>query len=78
MSKYFAWILGYDRREFEALDAESAALMAIEEYEREGAEYRVAAGKATEIVIVEDEAGTVHRFEVSGEAVPSYRARSLD
>ena len=43
-----------------------------------GADYLIVGGKITPTVHVMGPTGEVQRFEVSGEAVPSYRARQLE
>jgi len=55
-----------------AWDAQHAARIFVERFEGDECEYAVAEGKRTVTVQIDDE-----WFEVSGEIVPHYRAKSI-
>jgi hypothetical protein len=80
--RYVVWCLDdeeteNDARTIEAYDAETAAETWAERDDYQSAEYRIVGG--TDVTVcVKDEEGTVLRFRLSGESVPSYTAREVE
>lgn len=65
-----------DAQTFCAFDAEGAAKKWAEHEDWTSEEYSIVSGHSTPVVCVRDIAtGELTRWEVSGESVPSYRAR---
>lgn len=64
---------------FTAPGPECAAELAVELFERESADYQIAAGYETMRVVVKlaDGTGPTYIYEVSGKALPAYTAREL-
>jgi len=65
-----------DARRIVAYNPESAATAWAEWDDASSADYTIVGGTDTECVVAEDREGSAEwRFTVSGESVPSYRAR---
>lgn len=64
-----------DAREFDAFDANSAAEAWADDEDRRGADYLIVRGQDATVLVSADDGMHVECFVVSGESVPSYRAR---
>jgi hypothetical protein len=66
-----------DGRRFAAYDAERAATLWAEWDDASSADYTIVGGTPAEVVVAEARDGAAeHRFIVSGESSPTYRARA--
>lgn len=82
MNNYHVWCETLDQDEDDAVlvmtyEAEMAAKIWAEQYERRNAEYPIASGHYAADVSVREKSGELRRFSVSGECVPRYIATRL-
>lgn len=82
MGRYLVWSaeLGQDEEDgcrITAWDEETAAREWAESHDRRSAEYSIASGTSMVVSVKDVDSGVTGDYSVSGEAVPSYRARKV-
>ena len=83
MAKFLVWRPDYggtrdDAREVEAYDMGEAAEKWADKYDRDSAEYLIVGGQDAELMVeLVGGNGKAYKYIVSGDAVPSYRARMV-
>lgn len=70
--------MGDEWRKVRTHDHESAAEIACEQNDRESAEYIIVRYGHLDEILVRDEEGTVKRFSITAESVPSYSATEIE
>jgi hypothetical protein len=82
MANYRAWSeeIGQDEEDgllIDAWDEEMAACQWAKTYEQRQAEYSIVSGTDMVVTVKDIKSGETSDYTVSGEAVPSYRARKV-